>query len=66
MKPINVIAVFNTIKEVKPLYATIDGAKKQITVINSIADLPGMQVFHCTISGTYIPLYFDGAKWWTD
>jgi hypothetical protein len=56
---VNVIAVFNTIKEVKPIWLYRDGKKLKIDKINSIVEMHGMMCFHCVIAGEFITLCYD-------
>lgn len=63
---VDVIAVHNTIGEVKPLWILQDGNKSKIDAINSIINIQGLIVYHCTIKGHHASLRFDGANWFID
>jgi hypothetical protein len=63
---INVIAVHNTVGEVKPLWLVLDGKKSKIDKINSSFNVGTLTVYHCVVNGEFISLQFDGANWWTD
>ena len=63
---IDVIAVHNTIGDVKPLWILREGNKSKVEKINSVMKLPGLTVYHCTVEGCMVSLRFDGSKWWVD
>lgn len=59
---VSVMAVFNTIKEIKPLWLLRNGEKYKIEQIISSYEVHGLMVFHCMITGECIALYFDVDK----
>ena len=63
---VDVIAVHNTIGDVKPLWILVDGKKSKIDQINSVMKFPELTVYHCSCKGKFISLQFDGAKWWIE
>ncbi len=63
---IDVIAVFNTVKDVKPLYYTLDGNKYKIDKVVSKIDFHNIITFHCMVGGELTTLIFDvEKKQWT-
>lgn len=56
---VSVIAVFNTIKDVKPLWMLRDGKKYKVDQVLSSFEVHGLMVFHCIIAGQHVPLHFD-------
>ncbi|MDF2537434.1 MAG: hypothetical protein K0S76_455 [Herbinix sp.] len=63
---IDVIAVHNTIGDVKPLWILRDGKKYKIDKINTVTKLRGLTVYHCVIDGEFVSLQFNGVRWWVD
>jgi hypothetical protein len=66
MQSVNVIAVHNTIGDVKPLWVSIDGKKSKIEKINSTYQVGSLTVYHCVVDGCMISLQFDGLHWFID
>jgi hypothetical protein len=62
---ISVIAVFNTIKDVKPLWLLRDGKKYKVDQVLSSFESHGLMVFHCMIAGEHVALhyYVDNHQW---
>ena len=65
---INVIATFNTVGDVKPVYVSFDGVKSKITRIVNVEKDKGLIRYWCYFDtdDKLILLCFDGAKWWTE
>jgi hypothetical protein len=56
---VDVIAVHNTVGEVKPLWILRDGKKSKIDKINAVMPLKGFTIYHCVVGGEFIALCFD-------
>jgi hypothetical protein len=62
----NVIAVHNTVGDVKPLWILRDGEKSKVEKVNSVMNLPGLTVYHCIVDGCMVSIRFDGVNWFTN
>lgn len=63
---VDVIAVFNTYKEVKPLWLVMDKKKIKIDKINSVYKSNGMVLFNITAANIIMVLGYDGVHWNVD
>jgi hypothetical protein len=67
---VDVIAVFNTIKDTKPVYVVLDSQKVEITKIHTVKVKNNITELLCEYEpgdkSTMIKLYFDGLQWWID
>jgi hypothetical protein len=61
-KIVSVIAVFNTGKDVKPLYYTLDGQKYKIDQVVSKFETKTSMVFHCMVRCELVVLILDLEK----
>jgi hypothetical protein len=65
---VNVIAEFNPVSQVKPIWLSYQGKKSKITKIYDSKDVRGILVFNCVCDGRDIVLLFDvmNLKWSID
>ena len=56
---VSVIAVFNTAKQIKPLWLVRNSEKLKIDEIVSSFEAHSLMVFHCMIAGELNSLQFD-------
>jgi hypothetical protein len=60
---VDVIAVHNTIGDVKPLWIFLNGKKSKIDMINSTIKVKEITLFNCTVNGDIVVLSFNGVTW---
>lgn len=63
---VDVIAVHNTVGDVKPLWILRSGKKSKIEKINHVIKSKDVTLYNCVCGGEIVVLSFDGIRWMVD